>query len=591
MMDTNFYDLDTNNGQCVTMGNGLIISALTDCDESYQCALLSNYVRLNGTLLIQGNGNQITGLHFRTVQDAYGKTYMIHRGVLRVEGGSYSIPGFSVNTFYGGLNTTFFMHHGGVKVMGNGNSINGVVLLDNEDAGAIQNIGFKLMGNWNQVMGLKLYDNYNVHKEPQILVDVMGNNNSLDTLKIFKNPQAITKTYVQLSDIVNIYGVGNTTRGVITGLNPNVCSATVVSRDPARKRTNAELIEKIIPMGFEKEKVEDFLAKRNSFGENNVTSEEELVNALLDRDTSQWENQMPLVKQDNQYGNLGVADEPLSVILEKALALGFEQEKVEELFNKRISRGQSHFKSGEALVNAMLEIDETPPKNPIKSDELVMEQQETRSSKEVNPVKLEPLRGDETSGENVVSASPENETDRLLNQMSRNETAPPEMVNEISELGPDKNMPDLSNNYRPDLQMETTNADYPMIDNNEESLNQIIIAQTANPNIAIDTSTASHSNPEEHPSEIITGETQREHPACFTSTEVTPSTLNPCLRLEQELKMLKAQRLCKVCRATEACITFVPCGHLVACWDCCFSVGRCPTCLSCIDNIVRTYIC
>ncbi|XP_055898465.1 uncharacterized protein LOC106079589 isoform X2 [Biomphalaria glabrata] len=563
MMDTNFYDLDTNNGQCVTMGNGLIISALTDCDESYQCALLSNYVRLNGTLLIQGNGNQITGLHFRTVQDAYGKTYMIHRGVLRVEGGSYSIPGFSVNTFYGGLNTTFFMHHGGVKVMGNGNSINGVVLLDNEDAGAI----------------------------PQILVDVMGNNNSLDTLKIFKNPQAITKTYVQLSDIVNIYGVGNTTRGVITGLNPNVCSATVVSRDPARKRTNAELIEKIIPMGFEKEKVEDFLAKRNSFGENNVTSEEELVNALLDRDTSQWENQMPLVKQDNQYGNLGVADEPLSVILEKALALGFEQEKVEELFNKRISRGQSHFKSGEALVNAMLEIDETPPKNPIKSDELVMEQQETRSSKEVNPVKLEPLRGDETSGENVVSASPENETDRLLNQMSRNETAPPEMVNEISELGPDKNMPDLSNNYRPDLQMETTNADYPMIDNNEESLNQIIIAQTANPNIAIDTSTASHSNPEEHPSEIITGETQREHPACFTSTEVTPSTLNPCLRLEQELKMLKAQRLCKVCRATEACITFVPCGHLVACWDCCFSVGRCPTCLSCIDNIVRTYIC
>ncbi|KAK0053751.1 baculoviral IAP repeat-containing protein 2 [Biomphalaria pfeifferi] len=587
MMDQNFYDLDTNNGQCVTMGNGLIISALTYCDESYQCAFLSNYLRLNGTLLIQGNGNQITGLHFRTVKDAYGKTYMIHRGVLKVEGGNYYIPGFSVNVFYGGLNTTFFMHHGGVKVMGNGNSINGVVLLDNEDAGAIQNIGFKILGNSNQVVGLKLYDNYNVHKEPQILVDVMGNNNFLDTLKIFKSPQTLTKTCVQLNDIVNIYGMGNTTRGVITDLNPNVFSANVISRDPVPKRTNSELIEKIITMGFDKNKVEDFLAKRNPLGENNVTSEEELVNALLDRDTCQFENQMPIVKQDNQYGDLGVAEEPLSVILEKALALGFEQEKVQELFNKRISRGQSHFKSGEALVNAMLGIDEVLSENPVNSDELELEEA-TRSSKEVNPVKLEPLHGDETSEEEVASAISENETDRLLNQMSRNETAPPEMVNEISELGPDRNMPDLSNNYRPDLQNETTNADYPMIDSNEEPLNQIIIAQTANP---IDTSTASHSNPEEHPSEIITGETQSEHPTCFTTTEVTPSPLSPCLRLEQELEMLKAQRLCKVCMATEACITFVPCGHLAACWDCCFSVGRCPTCLSCIDNIVRTYIC
>lgn len=47
---------------------------------------------------------------------------------------------------------------------------------------------------------------------------------------------------------------------------------------------------------------------------------------------------------------------------------------------------------------------------------------------------------------------------------------------------------------------------------------------------------------------------------------------------------------CKVCAEAEVRVTFVPCGHLITCWQCSQKVSRCPICSAFIADRVVTYL-
>ncbi|XP_055898699.1 uncharacterized protein LOC106075242 isoform X1 [Biomphalaria glabrata] len=61
-------------------------------------------------------------------------------------------------------------------------------------------------------------------------------------------------------------------------------------------------------------------------------------------------------------------------------------------------------------------------------------------------------------------------------------------------------------------------------------------------------------------------------------------------KLVEEIQALKEERQCKVCMEREACITFVPCGHFVACEKCCSGLKFCPICLSTFETTIKTFI-
>ncbi|XP_045196412.2 baculoviral IAP repeat-containing protein 7-B-like [Mercenaria mercenaria] len=60
--------------------------------------------------------------------------------------------------------------------------------------------------------------------------------------------------------------------------------------------------------------------------------------------------------------------------------------------------------------------------------------------------------------------------------------------------------------------------------------------------------------------------------------------------IEDEYKLMKDQRLCKICMEREVEITFTPCGHLVACEQCAQPLKRCPICRKLIRSCVKTYL-
>ena len=59
---------------------------------------------------------------------------------------------------------------------------------------------------------------------------------------------------------------------------------------------------------------------------------------------------------------------------------------------------------------------------------------------------------------------------------------------------------------------------------------------------------------------------------------------------ETELKELMESRKCKVCHKEDACVVFVPCGHLTCCLECGNKVNRCPACKSIITERIRSYL-
>ena len=59
---------------------------------------------------------------------------------------------------------------------------------------------------------------------------------------------------------------------------------------------------------------------------------------------------------------------------------------------------------------------------------------------------------------------------------------------------------------------------------------------------------------------------------------------------QTELKQLVELRKCKVCHKEDACMVFVPCGHLACCVECGNKVNRCPACRSFIKERIRSYL-
>ncbi|BFZ09888.1 hypothetical protein BsWGS_12925 [Bradybaena similaris] len=62
------------------------------------------------------------------------------------------------------------------------------------------------------------------------------------------------------------------------------------------------------------------------------------------------------------------------------------------------------------------------------------------------------------------------------------------------------------------------------------------------------------------------------------------------MRLAEENRQLKEQRLCKICMDEEVCVAFIPCGHLVSCSTCAPALNQCPICRAKIRGTIRTYM-
>lgn len=60
--------------------------------------------------------------------------------------------------------------------------------------------------------------------------------------------------------------------------------------------------------------------------------------------------------------------------------------------------------------------------------------------------------------------------------------------------------------------------------------------------------------------------------------------------LEEENRILKEARLCKICMDGEVGIVFLPCGHLTTCVNCAPNLEDCPLCRCAIKATVRTFL-
>lgn len=62
------------------------------------------------------------------------------------------------------------------------------------------------------------------------------------------------------------------------------------------------------------------------------------------------------------------------------------------------------------------------------------------------------------------------------------------------------------------------------------------------------------------------------------------------LTLEEENRVLKEQRLCKICMDEEVGVAFLPCEHLISCVQCAPALKLCPMCRKPIKTSIRTYL-
>lgn len=74
-----------------------------------------------------------------------------------------------------------------------------------------------------------------------------------------------------------------------------------------------------------------------------------------------------------------------------------------------------------------------------------------------------------------------------------------------------------------------------------------------------------------------------------TNRNTIPNSEHP-VSLEEENRLLKEARLCKICMDGEVGIVFLPCGHLTTCVNCAPNLEDCPVCRSAIKATVRTFL-
>merc|ERR1711953_1402356 len=78
--------------------------------------------------------------------------------------------------------------------------------------------------------------------------------------------------------------------------------------------------------------------------------------------------------------------------------------------------------------------------------------------------------------------------------------------------------------------------------------------------------------------------------ASTASTQMETAKPEISVDLEQENRLLKEARICKICMDQEIGVVFLPCGHLICCVQCAPSLKDCPLCRQPIHGTVKTYM-
>ncbi|XP_071981843.1 E3 ubiquitin-protein ligase XIAP [Engystomops pustulosus] len=60
--------------------------------------------------------------------------------------------------------------------------------------------------------------------------------------------------------------------------------------------------------------------------------------------------------------------------------------------------------------------------------------------------------------------------------------------------------------------------------------------------------------------------------------------------IEEKLRKLEEEKLCKVCMDKAVCIVFIPCGHLVVCANCAEVLDKCPICCTIIERRQKIFM-
>ena len=59
--------------------------------------------------------------------------------------------------------------------------------------------------------------------------------------------------------------------------------------------------------------------------------------------------------------------------------------------------------------------------------------------------------------------------------------------------------------------------------------------------------------------------------------------------MKKDLEKLNELKQCKVCMERDACIVFIPCGHLISCMECSPGLHNCAICRIPVKSTIRTY--
>ncbi|XP_077191939.1 baculoviral IAP repeat-containing protein 7 isoform X4 [Paroedura picta] len=69
-----------------------------------------------------------------------------------------------------------------------------------------------------------------------------------------------------------------------------------------------------------------------------------------------------------------------------------------------------------------------------------------------------------------------------------------------------------------------------------------------------------------------------------------PSEGESASNVEDQLRRLREERMCKVCMDKDVSIVLIPCGHLVVCAECAPNLRRCPICRATIRDTMRAFM-
>lgn len=93
-------------------------------------------------------------------------------------------------------------------------------------------------------------------------------------------------------------------------------------------------------------------------------------------------------------------------------------------------------------------------------------------------------------------------------------------------------------------------------------------------------------------------QTEKQEPHRDTERQVTKTTETShnstasvdCRSLVKENQDLREQMICKICLDRDACIVYLPCGHMVTCETCAPTIRKCCICRKLIEGTVRAYM-